>query len=64
MAEKSAGKKFLELALEIERHGYNFYESAAQDKSKEVHDIIDMITNEEKKHLSELMYLVSNMRNG
>lgn len=64
MAEKSAGKEFLRLAIEIERNGYNFYESVAQDKSKEVQDIIDMITNEEKIHFGELMYLASNMRSG
>ncbi len=50
MAEKSAGKEFLELAIEIERNGYNFYELAAQDKSKEVRDILMQLAGREREH--------------
>ena len=50
MTEKSAGKEFLELAIEIERNGYNFYESAAQDKSEEVRDILIQFAGREREH--------------
>ncbi len=50
MAEKSVGKEFLELAIEIERNGYRFYELAAQDKSKEVSDIFIQLAGREREH--------------
>ncbi len=50
MTEESAGKEFLELAIEIERNGYNFYESAAQGKSKEMQDILIQLAGREREH--------------
>ncbi|MDP3879516.1 MAG: ferritin family protein [Dehalococcoidales bacterium] len=50
MAEQSTGKEFLELAIEIERNGYNFYTSAAQEKSKEIKDILMQLAGREKEH--------------
>lgn len=50
MAERSPGKEFLELAIEIERNGYKFYELAAQDKSKEVGDILTQLAGREREH--------------
>ena len=50
MAEKSPGKEFLEVAIEIERNGYKFYELAAQDKGKEVQDILMQLAGREREH--------------
>ncbi len=50
MAEKSPGKEFLEIAIEIERSGYKLYELAADQKSKEVRDILLQLAGREREH--------------
>ena len=41
-----------------------FYSEVRGMVPRQDQDIIDMITNEEKKHLSELMYLANKIRRG
>lgn len=50
MTNESAGKEFLELAIEIERNGYSFYEMAAPGKSKEVQAILKELAGRERQH--------------
>ena len=51
MAEKSPGKEFLEVAIEIERNGFNFYESVARrGLNKEIKDIFTQLAGKEKEH--------------
>ena len=51
MTEKSVGKEFLELAIEIEKNGRFFYESVARhDRTKEVRDIFARLAAREKEH--------------
>lgn len=51
MAEKSVGKEFLELAIELERNGGNFYESVARkNMDKEVQNIFTRLAAREKEH--------------
>ena len=50
MAEKSPGKEFLEVAIEIEINGYKFYELVAEEKSKEVRDILMQLAGREREH--------------
>ncbi|MBI4267904.1 MAG: ferritin family protein [Chloroflexi bacterium] len=49
--QESVGKEFLEIAIEIERNGQKFYESAAnQKKEKEVQDIFRGLAGREREH--------------
>jgi len=50
MSEKAVGKEFLELAIEIERNGYRFYELAGRDKSKQVSNIFMELAGQERVH--------------
>ena len=51
MAEKSPGKEFLEAAIEIERNGRKFYESAAQrSKNGEVRKVLMQLAGREREH--------------
>lgn len=50
MKEKSPGKEYLELAIEIERNGFSFYKAAAKDKTREVHDILMELAGREREH--------------
>lgn len=50
MSEKSPGKEFLEVAIEIERNGYKLYELASENKDKEVRDILLQLAGREREH--------------
>lgn len=49
--EKSLGKEFLEVAIEIERNGRKFYETVAQQgKDKEVKQVFTQLAAREAEH--------------
>jgi len=51
MNEKSIGKQFLEVAIEIERNGYNFYEAVgSRNRDKEIRDVFTQLATREKEH--------------
>ncbi len=50
MADKTPGKEFLELAIEIERNGAKFYETAAKNKEKDVSDLLTYLAEQKRKH--------------
>ena len=50
MTEKSPGKEFLELAIEIERNGFRFYKSAAQNWSNDVGSVFMQLSGREREH--------------
>jgi len=49
MIETSVGKEFLEIAIEMERKGFAFYESV-QTQDKEARDIFKQLAVREKEH--------------
>jgi rubrerythrin len=52
MSQISIGKEFLEVAIEIEKNGRNFYEAIArqEDRPKEVRDVFAQLAAREKEH--------------
>ena len=54
MAKKSIGEEFLELAIEIEKNGRNFYSSiAGKSQDKEVKRVFAQLAEREKEHEEE-----------
>jgi rubrerythrin len=49
MIETSVGKEFLEIAIEMERNGFAFYESV-QTKDEEARNIFKQLAAREKEH--------------
>lgn len=62
VTEKSLGKEFLEVAIEVERNGYSFYEKAAgQSKSKEAKNVLLTLAGREKEHESSFLHVLGHL---
>ena len=62
MSETSIGKEFLELAIEIEKNGRNFYEYVTrQNQNKEVRDVFWQLAAREKEHENTFRDMLSRL---
>ncbi len=62
MREQSLGKEFLEVAIEIERNGRDFYEQAAGKlKNKESRNVLLLLASREQEHETTFLHILGHL---